>query len=169
MNKEVNYVSPIFYWGVDRSTRVQFEITNKLPPIDLISSCFAVPIHKGKIVLVKSPRGWGLPGGHREKEESPEGCLRREALEEAGIVLGKNVLVGQWIAKKEFESPHNKRYPETSYQLLYLADVARMLVFDPKYETSERKLVTVGKIKDLHHDYASVKSIFEYLRFSKII
>jgi 8-oxo-dGTP pyrophosphatase MutT (NUDIX family) len=38
----------------------------------------AVLFIKNKVVAVRNPRGWDIPGGHLEKEESPYTALRRE-------------------------------------------------------------------------------------------
>jgi hypothetical protein len=56
----------------------------------------------------------------------PEECARREAVEEAAAILGKLQLIGRWVTKKKFHSPHNQKYPDQGYQLLYLAPVLEL-------------------------------------------
>lgn len=154
---------PLSYWCADKSTQVQFEPTSALPPQEFITACFVYAKYQNQIVICKGPRGWGLPGGHREAKESPEDCIRREALEEAAIELGDVMLVGQWVATKLIDSPHNKNYPKIGYQLLYLAQVTNLLVFEPKHETSERMLVTPDDLGRFHHNYGAVENILLYI------
>lgn len=61
------------YWGDDQSTEVIFEATSEFPPKELVTACFVFALHDGdNVVLAKPGRGWGLPGGHREGDETPE-------------------------------------------------------------------------------------------------
>jgi 8-oxo-dGTP diphosphatase len=49
----------------------------------------------GRIAVVRSQDGIFLPGGGIEIGETPEEAIRREALEECGLI----VLVGQWATR----------------------------------------------------------------------
>ncbi len=149
-------------WGKDKSTSARLETTSILPPIELVTACFVYPIYQNRIVLSKTPRGWGPPGGHREPNETPEDCVRREALEEAAICLGSLTLVGRWVATKIFDSPYNQKYPQIGYQLLYLASVTNILPFEANHETTDRIITTIDKLQKLHHDYEAVKDILFY-------
>src|SRR3990167_471583 len=93
-----NITFPITYWG--KNTEVQFMPMDKIVPIDQITSCFVFAMHDNKLLMIRPERGWGLPGGHREPNETPEDCVRREALEEAVVELGELDLIGAWEAKK---------------------------------------------------------------------
>jgi 8-oxo-dGTP diphosphatase len=45
-----------------------------------------IPIHEGRILLVRNHRGfWSTPGGHLDFGESPVAAAIRETLEEAGV------------------------------------------------------------------------------------
>ena len=46
-------------------------------------------------------RGWCIPGGHLEKQETAEIAVRREAYEEAGIVVGDLSILGSYLFKPE--------------------------------------------------------------------
>ncbi len=154
---------PLTFWGEDKSTSARFEISDVLPPIDQITSCFVLPIYRGRIVMVKAPRGWGFPGGHREVSEQPEDCIRREALEEASIELGSLTLIGYWKAIKEFDSPFNQKYPPIAYQLFYLSEVSSLLPFVGIYETKERALITPEELKKIHQNYDSIEYIMKFV------
>jgi 8-oxo-dGTP diphosphatase len=42
---------------------------------------------EGRVAIVRSARGWFLPGGGIERGESPEEAVVREAREECGLVI----------------------------------------------------------------------------------
>jgi ADP-ribose pyrophosphatase YjhB (NUDIX family) len=55
-------------------------------PLKEISATFLVPlIDADTIIAIQNEKGWDIPGGHLEKQESPEEALRRESIEEGGI------------------------------------------------------------------------------------
>jgi 8-oxo-dGTP diphosphatase len=47
-----------------------------------------IPVHQGRILLVRSQRGfWSTPGGHLDFGESPVDAAIRETLEETGVTV----------------------------------------------------------------------------------
>jgi 8-oxo-dGTP diphosphatase len=56
-------------------------------------------VRDGRLLLLRRPRPpnegrYSPPGGKTEAGESPEGCLRREFLEETGLTCGRMELAG---------------------------------------------------------------------------
>ena len=141
------------YWGSDNSTQVRFEPVTDAPDLEMVTSCFVFPIYKkNRVVMAHCPRGWGLPGGHREAGESPADCVRRE-LE----------LVGRWVAKKKFNSPINKKYPDVAYQLLYVSRVKKLLAFQKSFETTDRSAVLLENVHKIHHNFKDFKDVFNHV------
>ncbi|MGE1115160.1 NUDIX domain-containing protein [Priestia megaterium] len=61
------------------------------------------------IALIKNYKGdYFLPGGGLESDESPEECVKRECLEEAGLKVSIQENIG--IAKQYFKSPNDYKY-----------------------------------------------------------
>ena len=56
------------------------------------------PFYGDQIVLADIlTRGWCIPSGHLEPNETAEDAVRRESLEEAGATLGKVVYLGYFV------------------------------------------------------------------------
>lgn len=58
---------------------------------------YLLAVEKGMLAVADTPSGWFLPGGGIEPEESHEGCVERECLEE----LGSPARVGEYLGCAE--------------------------------------------------------------------
>lgn len=84
-------------------------------------------------------RGWDIPGGHIDPEETPESTMRREVMEEAAVELGPVCLLGYQRIRLLGEVPAEYRYPAPeSYQVFYIGQVTTILPFAPTTEASAR-------------------------------
>ena len=67
----------------------------------------------GHVVFVKHPkRGWEIPGGHLNADETPEEALHREVREETGLEIkilawNKEYYPDGWVAHAETKSKPN--------------------------------------------------------------
>jgi len=152
------------YWGENNSTEVQFHTAESLPNnTDNITSVMGAIFLEGKLLLTKPRRGWGLPGGHIEENESPEESLKRECIEEAGVEIDNLKLIGYWKTRKLINLDSNKQYPNEGYQLLFIAEAAKINDFIPMHEVSDRKFVYPDEVKNIHHNYENFEEILKYI------
>ena len=158
----MNYNFPVIHW-CKKSTRVQFKPFTEMPNEESVTSCMVFVKKDNSVLLTRPERGWGLPGGHRESDESPEDCARREVREEADVEPKNLTLVGGWKAQKIIHIEENDRYPEIAYQLLFLADVEQINKFVPNHESLERKFVNYNEIKKYHHEFDRFSIILTYI------
>lgn len=136
-------------WFADESTSVLFEPIAMEPPTRLVTACMVFAFDKsGKLVLAKPKRGWGLPGGHREKGETPQVCAKREFYEETNIRITNLRVIGRQKIEKIIRSEHNSKYPRLSYILFYIADIDQIDNHDAKNEVSHRAFVSMKNIND---------------------
>ncbi len=65
--------------------------------IDIEITTMCAVLSGNKVLMInrtKSWKGWAFPGGHLENGESIIGCVKREMLEETGIVLENPIFKG---------------------------------------------------------------------------
>ena len=158
----MNYNFPIIYWS-NKATKVQFQIFNETPAVNQVTACMVCVVKDNSILLSKPQRGWGLPGGHLEHNESPQDCAIREVREETNVEILDLELIGGWKAEKIKEIELNKRYPEVSYQLLFFAKPSKINEFIPTEEILERKFVNLDQIQKYHHDFDKFSEILKYV------
>jgi ADP-ribose pyrophosphatase YjhB (NUDIX family) len=117
------------------------------PPRELTIQASGICFTKeGKITLVRHGKGWLLPGGYPEKNETLEQALIREIKEEACA----RVLDFRYLGSiKSFEL-HPTRNSKISlfYQARYCVLVDNG-PFDPQFEIEERIEIRPGQFVDL--------------------
>ena len=162
--KNNKYSFIVTYWGEANSTEVRFQISRTVPKNNQnVTSVMGAVFSDGNLLLTKPKRGWGLPGGHIEANESPEECLKRECIEEAEVEIDNLRLIGYWKTKKIKKLESNKQYPDEGYQLLYLASATKINEFIPNHEVTERIFVSPEEVINLHHNYERFKEILNYI------
>lgn len=103
--------------------------------------CFTVD---GMVVLVTTDgEVWSLPGGHIEQGETIEQALLREVAEEACARVTRLAYLG---AQEVYEQGGSAG-PKIYYEARYWARV-ELGEFEPKFETTARKLVNPSEINE---------------------
>lgn len=116
-------------------------------PFDKVTSVAVVPVTEdGKIVVADLVRGPDLPGGHvRSDETSCAETARREALEEAGVLLG--ALVPAAVIQSDF---YGAAAEQLTYMITMTGRVTGLQDVVPDGETLGRKICTAEEFLGLY-------------------
>ena len=106
------------YWQKTESY-IEFIIANELPAGIPVSAVKLVSIVDRAILLVDTPKGWDIPGGHLEGSETAQEALHREIKEETGGILNGEILLGYLQITNKIENEFNKNYPKVSCIAIY--------------------------------------------------
>ena len=94
----------------------------KFKPITQVCGvCFT---KEGKILIIRENKEWKLPGGKPEKGEIPEETLKREAFEEATVILDKCSMIG--TCEVIFPDNPNTNQGGHFYQLRYFSLIKKI-------------------------------------------
>ena len=109
--------------------RLTVSLTDELPPEDHVSAAHCLAFAGDRLVLARHvEREWTIPGGHVEPGETVEEAMRREALEEAGVVVGAPTLLAVERIERLSGPAVSDRYPEPAFQVFFVAPVVADLV-----------------------------------------
>lgn len=106
-------------WGDDIVW--EFYVTEVLPPAELCTSVMCVPLLPTyEVVMTHNHRGWELPGGHIEPNETIEQALLRELQEEAGYIPEKVQLFGYRQIRARTPIPHAQQAGFYPFPITYI-------------------------------------------------
>ena len=112
----------------------------------------------GDQVLVAdiADRGWCIPSGRVEPDESSDEAVRREALEEAGAIL-KDI---QYIGCYQISERSEVRWADC-----FTAHVVDLIDIQAAAESHGRQLVSVEELPEIYHLWNDLTSqVFEHSR-----
>ena len=112
-----------------------------LPPTELTSAAFGLIFDGDAILLARLvDRGWDVPGGHLEPGESAEEAMRREVLEETGVVAGGASVFAHQLIRLLSPRPDGYRYPyPEGYQVFFRAEMDKRGLFVASEESAETR------------------------------
>jgi len=87
-------------------------------------------------------RGWCIPSGRVEPNESSCDAARREAQEEAGALLSDMLYIGAYrISERN----------EVRWADVYVAQVSELVEMDPQFESIGRRWVDPAELPNIYH------------------
>lgn len=139
---------PKDFWKASQ-TEIQFISSSTLPKNLSITAVSVWCFKNKKVLLVHVPRGWGTIAGHIEKGETPEDAGKREAFEEAGLIINRLILIGYLKTKKIQENELNRKYPLNGGIPVYVSNEFSVnSSVNLKHESINRKFVSVDKLDE---------------------
>lgn len=151
------------YWP-ETYSRVEFIPATTLPDLPATAVKVYVFQHDELMLTHITARGWDLPGGHIEADETAEQAVARELHEETGTQAERFELIGYLRITNEVQTERNQKYPKVSCILVYRGYGAK---HDTNHsfqlEASECKFVPLSQLPQVHHTWNEAKAqVLEY-------
>lgn len=120
-------------------------------------AALVIPWMDDKVLLCQiQDRGWCIPSGRVEPDESSSEAAAREAVEEAGAVLQDMQYIGCYrITERN----------EVRWADVFTARVEGLVDISPEFESLGRKLVELDEVPGIYHMWGPLLSeIFQHAR-----
>ncbi len=106
---------------------------------------YLVVVHDERLAAIKLAKGYFLPGGGVEVDETHEECILREALEE----IGYEVRVDELIASADAWDTHPKVGAFHPIQYYYSGELLDPLLEDGGTDGTRLEWIPIGKLDEL--------------------
>ena len=110
------------------------DINEVIPADESVSAVFLLAIIDDSILAVRNERGWDIPGGHVDADESPASAIARETLEEAGANFS-------WVVPFAIVGVPERR----EVMLFYTTSAFALSTFSPAHDALERAVMPLDQ------------------------
>ena len=144
-------------------------LSNNLPPTDRITAAFVFAFDGDQLLMTHlKDRGWDLPGGHIESNETPEQTARREVFEETGARLNQLTCFAHTHLHIDAPKPNNYTYPyPDSYMVFYWAHIDTLEPFTKTSEADNRQTFDPENARQL--DFIKKNRALYYAAFNAAV
>jgi len=158
--------SPYLLVDGDIYAKTLFYPSVQLPKDIPISTPFTFPFKGNNVYLSLDKMGWWNPlGGHIERGETWKNTIKREAKEEAGVIINNIKIVGYVHVKHLIETENNRYLPESIIPIT-ISNMVKYLKKWQKAETRKRGIFTfkqASKLLKKREDNNQMLEIFKYI------
>lgn len=146
---------PTVLWGHKEATFLP--AGTPLPEASRIAAVLVFAMHEGRCVLADiAGRGWCIPSGRIEPGETLELTARREAREEAGLLLGRLECIGHTLLR-DVETKEVEAVPA------FLATVQAFEPLPPGFESGGIRLAQRAELPDCYFLWDNLlAAVFDY-------
>ncbi len=146
-------VFPTVRWGERLAT---FRPRRRWQGIQPMQAVLLFAFFGDRVVLCDiEGRGWSVPSGHIQQGETPEQAIRREAQEEAGILLNRVQPLGVYT----LEEPDGSRW----YAPVFIGEVAHFITIPDSSESHGILLIPPEDVQEVYHLWDPlIAEVFRY-------
>ncbi|GFZ79772.1 hypothetical protein GCM10011531_07120 [Aquaticitalea lipolytica] len=118
----------------------------------IITSVFLIAFKENNILSCRNERGWDIPGGHIEPNETLEQSLKREVFEETGTTFYKALPFALLTPKFSNRS-----------MLFFTTEFFSIGKFEPSHDAFERDVLSIEDLLNRYHgDQDLLKKLISY-------
>lgn len=143
---------------------VEFIPSNDIPEDIQFTAVKVFLFDKNKLLLTKVPRGWDIPTGHKEEGEDLFNAIKRETLEETGVIVKQKKFIGYLKLTQIKQNEINKKYPPISAIAVFTCRDFTISDFTtPSHEATERCFYYINRVAEIHHRWSPLnESMMKY-------
>ena len=119
---------------------------------------YLVAVKNNMLATVKTPKGYFLPGGGIENDESHEECIKRECIEE----IGCDVFINSYIGSAEIYGIHERLGYFHPVQYYYSGEI-KSKITEPTETNHTFEWISVDDVEDKMFVMSQAWAVKKYL------